>query len=88
VGQLPATVHFFKFQGDLGLDALIITGSAIPDAGFGPMVTGVKVNDIAGILTDQVFAVKTVADGFFAVFGVMVAAGGTGGTTVNENQAD
>jgi hypothetical protein len=88
VGQLPATVHFFKLQGHLGLNALIISGSAIPDAGPGPMVTGVKVNDVAGIQADQVLAVKTVADDLFAIFGVMVAAGGAGGTTVNENQAD
>jgi hypothetical protein len=52
------------------------------------MVAGVKVNDVAGIEADQVFAVITVADHRFAVFGVMVAAGGAGGTTVNENQAD
>jgi hypothetical protein len=88
VGQLPATAHFFEFQGDLGLDALIITGSAIPDTGPGPMITGVKVNNVAGIQADQVFAVKTVADNFFAVLGVMAAAGGTGGTTVKENQTD
>jgi hypothetical protein len=88
VGELPAAVRFFKLQGHLGLNALIITGSTIPNAGPGAMVTGVEVNDVAGIQADQVFAVKTEADALFAIFGVMVAAGGAGGTTVNENQAD
>jgi hypothetical protein len=88
VGQLPATAYFFKLQGHLGLNALFITGSAIPDAGPGPMVSGAEVNDIAGIQADQVFAVKTVADSLFAIFGIMVTAGGAGGTTINENQAD
>jgi hypothetical protein len=85
---LPATGHFFKFQGDLGPDRLIKTGSAIPDAGPGLRISGAKVNDIAGILADQVFTVKTIADELFAISGVMGPAGGAGGTTVNENQAD
>ena len=88
MGQFQATFHFFKLQGHLGLDALIIAGSAIPDAGPGPIVAGVKVNNIAGIQADQVLAVKTVADDLFAILGGMLAAGGAGGTTVNENQAD
>jgi hypothetical protein len=88
MGQLPATGHFFKFQGDLGPDRLIKTGSAIPDAGPGLIVAGGEVNNAAGIRADQVCAVETVADGLFAISVVMGPAGGAGGTTVNENQAD